>query len=568
MNLPGAPTYRRMPQVPALLVMAALVLPAATGCDKGLQAELDQRKTDRYQEAADKLAEIETKRLAELREALPDKGAAEEDETGKKHPILTWRATIVDRDDEAALKAIADEYKGTPTETAARSGAAFAKASKEYWEAFREGKYNLARYIKFLDGYLKAAAEEEEEEAGDEFVQRPFLAEAAFDKAFLHAARFFLVAERSPDVRLLTAYPYWQVAFGIPSKGGENFSDYVTRLCRSPQMEEHCEGVPHELRPSAINRPYLKWLKSETKEFLEAHDVEVFEDVARRYLEALDAAMEEAPELAEELALPATYSDSSVPGGMKITMNPEKGVRILDTQVDEDFQGRVPSALDDAIEKKIADLKETPGNKIDYERVVLEAPGTLEGSELVGAIQSAPRDKVRQVVLVGRRRADDSLRRTGVLVRLPAPDEGDTTSYAFKDQRLRTRCAYIGVAGKPPVGRKSPGSYLVIDEEKVRAAKLSRDEETRELSVSDFTLETSPDEREEIWEWADDNEGIVRMFVSQDFAYDEIMKLVSGLLYRCKDIEVTVDEREDQKVKVTCGESEERDITLVLGLCD
>ena len=132
-------------------------------------------------------------------------------------------------------------------------------------------------------------------------------------------------------------------------------------------------------------------------------------------------------------------------------------------------------------------------------------------------IQAFPKENVRQFDMIGRRRADESLRRTGVLLRTPAPDEGATTSYTLPGQteEQKTSCPYMGIAGKPPIGRKSPGSYLIIDESSVKAVSLSRNPETRELVIGDLTLDTTPDKPEEIDAWAQKNPGIVRLFATQ-----------------------------------------------------
>ncbi|MEZ4264875.1 MAG: hypothetical protein R3F39_00750 [Myxococcota bacterium] len=545
----------------ALLVLA--LAPALSACDTGLQAQLDAKRAARYKAAAEALSAVEASRTQLLEEALP---AIDAEVEGQKHPMVLWRAKITDRDDENALTKMAEDFKGTPTQPAAVLGSGFARESASFWR----GDGSLERYVKFLAGYLAEAKKDAEaaKAAGNtEFVPRPFQAEAAFDTVFVHAARFYQLQSLPPDVQLTTAFPYWQLAFETPSHSNENFSDYVTRLCRASSVQERCKGVPHELRPAAINKPYIEWLDARTKEFAAAYDVKVFDEVAARYEKGLAAALEASPDLAEDPVLPETFSDSGATGGLTVTLSEKRGVYILDTQVQDSFSGSIPGGLGAALTAKIEELKGTPGNQIDYERVLLEAPATLSVSKVLQVVAALPRDVVRQFGMVGRRRADESLRRAGLVVRLPADDEGTSTSYQFNGADS-VSCNYFGVAGKPPIGRKEPGSYLVIRGGRAKAAKLGRDEATRELSVSaELTLDVAATETAKIQEWADANEGIVRVFLDGGQAYTDLLATISGLLYKCHDIEVTVDERGDKKVSVRCGKATERDITLVVGVC-
>ncbi len=548
----------------ALLVLGLLATVAVSGCDTGesaLQKKLDEKKAARFAKARQALEAIETARTASLQDKLPSPDAKSE---GRKHPIVLWRASLETNTDEAKLLALAEEYKGTPTEDPALSGAAYAKTTRDFWKASR----GMKRYKAFLDGYLTEAEARAAAGKGDEtFVPTPFGDEARFDRVFLHAFRFFQLERLPPDTRILSAFPFWQLAFDFPSIPRESFSGYVTRICRSKVLRDRCSSVPHELRPAAINKPYLEWSKSQATDYLAKGPVDPFKDVMDRYVASLDTALEEQPDLTEDPVLPATFSARAASRGLTLMASEKIGVMLHTTKVEESFEGRIPASLAEIAATTIQQLKDTPGNQIDFERVVVEVPAIVSGEGFRRVIQSFPRDIVRQFDLVGRRRADGSLRRTGVLVRTPAPDEGETTSYTFKDQE-KVRCDYVGVAGRPPIGRKAPGSYLVMDKARIRAAKLSRDEETRELSAGEYTLDVSTSEAAAVQEWADKNPGIVRFFISDDFSYDEILQHMSSVLYKCTDTEFALDERGLEQITITCGKTDERDITLVVGLCE
>jgi len=568
----------------ALTVLASL---AAAGCDASdspLQADLNGRKDVRYAEAAGKVKTVEDTRLATMKATLPAADAKKI--AGSPNPLVAWRTNVAapeppdappaeDGGEAAAptakggvssqieeLEGVMDTYKGTPSESAARAGIAFLQASETYWS---KGK-NLERYHRFLNGYLREAARMQKAfEKKKDFQGAPFQIEAAFDLVFLHAARWLKM--RDAGASLTTIFPYWQLAFKYPAKSREGFSAYVTRLCLASSIREKCNKVVHELRPLAVNKPYMEWAKDASQTFIDAHAEPTLQEVAKRFIAALDVALGEVPDFTEDPVLPSTFSSRGASGGLKLVMSEKLGVRLHRTSVSESFDGKIPGNLRATSETVVQTLKDTPGNTVDYERVVLEMPGTVSGRTLGKAFASFSNEIVRQFDLVGRRRVDESLRRNGVIVRLPAPDEGATTSYQFSGAS-KTSCQYLGVAGKSAIGRKEPGSYLVVGSKNIKIAKLSRDEEGT-LNASETVTEIPRGDAAALSKWADENEGIVRMFVSGGSnTYDEIMHALTSVLYKCQDTEVLLDEMGAKRMNVTCGKAKGRDITLVFGLCN
>ncbi len=551
-------------RTPWLLVPVTLVTFGLLACDMGLQKELDEKKAQRFAAAAAAIDAIEAARVEEQRATMPAKGA--EPAAGAKHPMFEWRKRIAESRDEEVLNKLAEDFKGTPAQQSAIDGAAFVRESVAYWK----GEGNLERYVKFLESYLADGAKKLKaaEEAGNkEFKQRPFLAEAAFDLLFLHAARHYLFEKSDAASQLVTSFPYWQLAFGFPSRARESFSDYVTRVCRASRLAERCKGVPHEVRPLAINKPYLEWLRERAAEFVKAYDVALYKDVITAYDQTLSAALEATPDLTEDPVLPSTWSDASGMSGLMVAMSPKKGVMLHDQQLAESFSGKLPGDFASKASELVNGLKANEGNTVDYERVVLEAPGDIDGGTLTKIVSAFPRELVRQFILVGRKRIDESLRRTGILLRIPTEEEGKTTSYQFSGDAAKQSCDFLGIAGRPPIGRKEPGAYLVVDKDRVRAAKLSRDE-AGELVVGDVDFTATPDELDKIGEWAEKNPGIVRMFVPGSFSYDRLMTLASSVMHKCQDAEVAFDERGEQKVTIKCSKAEDRDVTLVFAVCN
>jgi hypothetical protein len=570
--------------IAALTVLSTV----AVGCDASdspLQADLNQRKTNRFAEAAAKVTAVENERLAAMKATLPS--AEAKTEPGTPNPLVKWRTDIAaPQPPEAAapaalgddglpvavakqgisakiehLEGLMDTYKGAPSEPAARAAVAFLQASEEYWA---KGK-NLERYNKFLHGYIREGDRlSKANEGKPEFQTRPFMQEAAFDLMFLHTARWLKM--RDAGASLTTIFSYWQLAFNYPAKSREGFSAYITRLCLASSIREKCNKVVHEMRPLAVNKPYMEWAKQTANDFIAKHKEPTLQEVAKRFVTQLDLALKEVPDFTEDPVLPSTLSSRAASGGLSLVIGKKAGIKLHKTTVSESFTGKIPADLKSEADKVVQTLKDTPGNMVDYERIVLEMAGSASGRVLGKVFGSFSTEVVRQFDLVGRRRIDESLRRNGVIVRLPAPDDGVTTSYTF-DGGSKTTCQYLGKAGKSAIGRKEPGHYFVVGKDSAKIAKLSRDDEGK-LSASADTTEIALKDTAALAKWSDDHEGIVRFFINGgQHSYDEIMQTITKVLYKCQDVEVLLDEMGAKKMKVTCGKASARDITLVFGLC-
>lgn len=564
-----------------VLVVTSLFI---SGCDSAeLQQQLDDKKTSRFKAAAEAVAAIEAARL----KALGPLPAANTPPVGNKPAIVSWRAAIftvpdtapegaapaVERDDVAVLEKLMNDRKlgkGTPAEEAARYGVGFAGSSRAYWA----GKGNLERYSKFLDGYVREAAKmaaAASAEGNIEFVQRPFLAEAEFDRLFIFASRQFVIAQLPVNARLLATYGSWQIAFNLPSRGRERFSEYVTRVCRVGKLAKNCAGVPHEMRPLAINKPYLEWQKVRAEAIVASKPHQAFGDFAKSYIAMLDEQLKATPDFSEDPVLPSTYADRAASAGLMLSMGTKRGVMLHTTEVSDSFSGKVPKGLSKAGGEVIQVLKDTPGNQVDFERVVLEMPGEVGGNQLLTAIRAFPRDIVRQFDLIGRRRADESLRRTGVMLRLQAKDQPDTASYQLHGDSRKTMCQYIGIAGKPDIGRRAAGSYLIWSKDRIRAAKLDWDDPTsdkkRPVAQEKLSLDIAPTDTAKLDAWLDANPGRVRMFISGGQSYDKVLQAISGVTHKCHDLEVAIDDYGREKKVFRCGNSDERDVTVPISIC-
>lgn len=559
-----------------ILTIGALALFA--GCEMGLQEKLDDSKAQRFAAAKAAVYDIETARTAAIAASVPAVDAKDED---RQHPLLTWRKAVIARDDAKTLERIAhnirpDEQtpvgaRGTPAQFAAELGDSFLKESNEYWN----GNSSNARYLDYIESFLESAAKHEADkrEQGVDFVPPPFIDEARFDQIFVHAAGFFqlsLADNRVNERRAL--FPYWELAFDFPLRGSEdNDPDaYISRLCfMHESLKERCEGVPHEYRAAVLDRAYLEWAKAAAAGFKPSSErTQVFGDIIDRFEAAVTAELAKELNLVEEPVLPATLAKPGGSSGLRVLLSHKYGIVIGDKQIATEFGAAVPNDFGAKALEIINEIRNTPGNIITFTRAVLEAPATMTMANLrdIARALILPDNLVKNMVLVGRRKIDASLRRGVTNLQLMHHEAPRNSSYQFLEDPARTSCALMGFMGEPPVGQRKE-FYLEIAPERIRAAPVSYDKETKEWNREATVDLGSPSDLSKLDAWLADNAGEIQVFISSRFSYEDGLMHLTRVLYECKDQEITDVDPSKDAVKRPCGAPTERRNTVVLSIC-
>jgi hypothetical protein len=601
------------------------------GCDTGLQGRLDEARDNRYAAAKGKLAEVETKRYEALLDALPDREAKP---TGDDHPLMAWRKSVIQRDESLRLKEFATRAKspvvttrilttneaeklgtafrrgwhdckvesqeiesgkrhvetctpfekvmgmGTPAQEAADAGALFLKTVSDYWNSAT----NLPRYLTAISAYEESgrvaaekAAKQKAEDPSWDVVALPFLDEANFDRWFVHAASFLqLAALPDREVAWTAMHPDYGVVFGTERRGGEGGSDYISRLCfQVPELREVCKAVPHEFRAALVDRTFLMKLIEKVRAYKAitlAGDA-VFGEVARRILGPLEKATSTELSFKEELVLPSISAPVDGRSGVRVVVSEGAGIVATtdaDVKLAPTFTGSIPATLLGEMTKLLTATKDKPGNRVDYQRVVLEMAGKVSQRTFVDAIRSIPKklgeaSGVKDVFLVGRRRLDESMRLAAL--KLSIREDSETMSYKFANDAAKTTCDYIGNTGASKSGKKNQ-FYLEVLPNRVRVARVTFDEkgEIAEV-VEEKALGTGAD-LTEAKKWLDENPGIVRLFMKVDGDYDKVLSTLSDLVYKCTDEEVVPAEGKTAALVRTCGQSEMRPAHFAFALCN
>ena len=570
--------------LPAALAFSIAPLAA---CDTGLQGKLFEARDRRYTQTRDAVYAVEVARNESMKATLP---AADAKFEGETHPMLAWRRAGALRGDGKTLQDLASSAKplkgatvgamGTPAQSAAEVGASYLKDVSEYWS----GATTLGRYLTSIGNFdtavarAKTQAEEKMKTAkGWSWVEPPFGDEARFDEWFVHAASYLQLSNISERSLAWDAmHPAYGYAFGISRRAGEGSSDYISRLCLlHPKLKEQCKGVPAEFRPALVDRAFLESMLGWAKGYhAKTERAKVFDEVAKRFSDAIEAAIATPLAFKEELVLPSTVAAIGGRSGVRFVFSEATGVTAT-TDAEQKLSEKWPNApatLGADIAKLLTDLKDKPGTRIDDQRIVLEMPGSVSTSQMYQTLKLFPAKLgevggVKDVFLVGRRRVDDSMRLAALKVRIPAADDSPNMGYKFKEDATATTCAVVGRVGDPPGGKKN--EYDVeIRADRIRATPSTINEETAERVPGDTVNLGTMADLTQLQTWLDANPGRMRVFVPMKGDYNQLSMLLSSLLFKCTDEQVSGDDASQPKVTRTCGVSEPRSVSFVLGLCE
>ncbi|MCC6622764.1 MAG: hypothetical protein IT385_15995 [Deltaproteobacteria bacterium] len=591
----------RAPTLITLALFGAVL--ATSACDTGLQGKLNEARDKRYAAARAAVYKVEDERLALLEKDLP---GPEAEFVGDEHPLLAWRKKLLDRTDDRRLLSLAQHARpteamlkdgldigarGTPSQVAAELGAAYVKESVAYWTH----NATMARYSNYLGQFFTAveqakqsAAEKQEalaknpervEDAKAEaFVPPPMLDEARFDQVFMHAVKYFnllkLVEKTQSYSSSMTDY---EIAFDFPKRGQESFSDFVSRICFMHEgLKERCGKIPHEHRAAVVDHAYLEWLLGRSKALVltDSPRYKVFTEVNARLQEAIAKALTAPVETKEEPVYPSTHAVVSGMSGVDALFSDEQGVQFNGVKLADKFGGALPDKYAETVKTALEEIKNMPGNRIDFQRVVLRMPGNVPFGTVVSALQAYPNDTVKQIFLVGRRRVDESMRLAALPMRQRPVNDSDKISYKFMEDAAETTCGFLGIFGDSMTGKPDEW-YLRIEQSKIRATKINEVEETpggKKIKQPTETVDLgTPADLTKLQAHLDANPGRYRTFIDgPQYSYDAATELLSQLLFKCKDQELVYNDPAKKPVTRKCGELKDADrkrVTLILGVC-
>jgi hypothetical protein len=220
-----------------------------------------------------------------------------------------------------------------------------------------------------------------------------------------------------------------------------------------------------------------------------------------QYRGSLGRVLASIPEVVEDPKLPSSlsphggggagltlgFSDSA--GGVYMGIGTTMGARGNGETWTKVHEGTAVKAVDKALAEKIATTYQTiakDAGKRDPRRLQIKAPGSLSAGLLAELLQAVPAQMpadpkaeedgeeptvVRKLTLLGRRRSDDSMKRTQIVMARPGPIEREVNSY-YTFGGTKNQCTYVGAAGMNFGRSKGDGHVLVYADNKLSTARV------------------------------------------------------------------------------------------------
>ncbi len=545
----------RWHHVVALLAVCAVALGCETRARQLVKEQLAQKAKEGQEEIEKELAKrdewiaktIEELNLADLKwdPATP-------------HPLLKWRQKVVS-DDKILdfFRARAKRFPGNalsvviPTEYIQ-----FFEKEKRFWHDLdvadvREYDEFLAAFIRDYSKPHTVRISSVKDDKGNPLEAQapanPLVAEALFDRVFIHAVHLFRLYKVPPENRSTSFFRYWQIAFDFPSKPAEAFQPYIARLCdRDEQMRDFCAKIPFEFRHIAMMHPYYDRLIALIDKLAKEYPKSPFVPVAQYLRKVFE---QEKAKLAKEFVEYPVLPDSMalLPANQRLTYEiGPKGVRVANAWIAQDaaekFRLTVPRAA--ALAKKIAEqvrtIRETGGVEIRQASIAVLADRTYPAAavlELARASVFQPEEKLTEmdttIYLVGRRRFDRTNLKVSDEVRLLKPKE--TPNWRIAAGSTAAQCTGIAFTGQPPVGElpKPVAAALVLNNGKLVAGPY--DPKTGTISTIQLEVDLNENPWRKIDQWASAQRGAMVLGSGPGATWDAYMRALGPLAFHCKD---------------------------------
>lgn len=495
---------------------------------------------------------------------------------GEGHWLTAWGKTIATDGLAERAQALAKTHERSKLAQQFKDVAFFLGEQNWYWT---NPKGELNQYMKTLKEIIDKTKDP----------KAPFLDHAKFERELLHAVQYQVSRKYDEDTKLTSFYRYWKFAFDLPPKNQEPFVDYVNRLCRE-KLWDYCKPLMWEHRPHAINRPYMEHLEQALETFRKDYPDSALDEVAKAILEMYQGAVAEVPQFEEYPKLPDGRTARDAVGGDELIVGP-RGIAWNGAEVTAATEGRplgageraaAAAALDAKLKKVLEDI----GVQYDeptIELVVTQFDRTTPLAVLAPLFDVLREDKVTEVGIMARRRADGSNRKVGVYLatywtpypptkdiedrKTPEQRKADEEARIEHDPRRKLpetiagmQCRAFGRTGKVMAETKQPTAYLAFTAKEALTGAI----EAPESYVKETAKAAAPAERRQALEaladaafldgWAAGLTEPAVLAFHESWTYDELQRVLQRVLVTCK--------------TETCEEPTEReDAQFTIALC-
>lgn len=388
------------------LMFAALMGLALVSCETDLQKKLSKAKELADTEAARELDRLIGERRARAGKDLPSEMG---DRATERSAAVQWRADVAAMDTLEQVEALQGRLvkgKDPATEKMLDDARELFRGQRYFWIE----KKRVTAYEDFLIDFTASHKE------------GVLAEEAAFERIYVHVANLWERDKYDEDTKLTSMLRYWKLAFGFPNKERETFMDYIARLCNE-RLGEFCKPIPWELRPEAIEKPYLEAMVGMITDFQKSFPQSIYNTLLgslSRQFATRAAAIEpsvESPRLATTLSSRDCVGASILsigPAGIVFEADELAGF-VEGYKYDKKEQADFLARLEEILWGRIEAL----GGTDPYLPLITVVPAEdVPVTLLADLLTVLGRNRVDQVALCARKRNDGSNRKTMHLLTL------------------------------------------------------------------------------------------------------------------------------------------------------
>ncbi len=503
---------------PFLLVL--LVLPALSGCGpKKKKAEI------RAEKGMASLEELTRTRRGRLLAMMPSGDTKGDDE----HPWLAWIKKGIAVASPSDYKAVAVTSARTPVEEKAARLADWLANQKRF---YIDEQLSPNEYMREILGAQRTAA------------GTPWEQDVAFESIFFHASEIartynlFHGGREAHDDRVTRFFTYWKYAFDFKPKSS-HFDEETNRLC-AEKLDGFCKDIPMEERPFQVMKPYydnrIAAIAAFKTAFLGSPYIPILDRIAAVY----EAKKAEVPAWTEDPVLAELRSTLPAPvGGNAVLYVTEEGVALMDNVLrrtdDPDKPWKPDWTADPALAQEISvlaeDVRSNTVSQFNQSDILVIArkdiPVSYFEPMLRATVIGDHAKEWRVVLLVGRRRADGSNRRSAYVISVLAADKAVTFPLVDTDGKQRS-CTAWAIIGRDPLEAKGFSAAIWSDGERITTGTLDEDGKLR----SPLTTPAA-DSVERLESWADQQTRSIVVAVPATLSWESWLQSLNGVALRC-----------------------------------
>ncbi|MBM4342004.1 MAG: hypothetical protein FJ100_01305 [Deltaproteobacteria bacterium] len=521
------------------LVRCLWVIPAATGALVLAPACGEQKKAgSKVENATQCLSDLMDSRRKRAVAGIPASDDPDQDE----HPWLAWVKKNSQVAQGSDFKACAIKGEGTPV---------------------RETAETLMRYFDDQRGFYADEKKETKEYLGGLVgAQRvskgtTWEADVEFDALFFHAAtlaRYWTLLQSTPrDDRVTIFFANQLLLWNFDAKTSL-YEEEISLLCQK-KLGDYCKAIPMEDRPFAITRPYFEGVAGLFDAYKDKYPQSPYATFAARIAGVYKARAAKVPEYKEFPVLPAIRSTKPAPYSNNATflVSQEKGLFLMDNPL------RVPNppppanptdkpkpawkgdyALDPGLAKEVAilvqDVRSNMVSQFNQSLIYFVAEGKVPVQFieplLRACIEGEHAKNWPSFVLVGRRRADGTNRRSGFNATLSKVEEVGKFKVKAPTSGKVLSCEAWASIGKDQLGGTGFKPIVFHEGAQIHIGRLNDDG-----TIASVQSAAGHGDGERLEKWADQQNMSMVVAVPQSATYEQWLEAINGVAYKCEDDE-------------------------------